>query len=79
MVGNRGRSIHRDTVISHLRERGIHYRRPVRCQVLTQRHRLERQRWGLNNRRRHNETSVQTKLKTLNLIFIFVMFLLCLL
>jgi len=52
MVGNRGRSIHRDTVINCLRERGIHCRRPARCQALTQRHRLERQRWALNNRRR---------------------------
>ena len=52
MVGNRGRSIHRDTVMNRLRERGIHCRRPARCQALTQRHRLERQRWALNNRRR---------------------------
>jgi len=37
MVGNRGRSIHRDTVINRLRERGIHCRRPARCQALTQR------------------------------------------
>jgi len=52
MVGNRGRSIHCDTVINCLRERGIHCRRPARCQALTQRHRIERQRWALNNRRR---------------------------
>ena len=52
VIGNRGQPIHRDTVINRLRERGIHCRRPVRCQALTRRHRLERQRWALNNRRR---------------------------
>ena len=52
IVGNRGRSIHRETVINRLRERVIYCRRPARCQALTQRHRLERQRWALNNRRR---------------------------
>jgi len=52
MVDNRGRSIHRNTMINRLRERGIHCRRPAQCQVLTQRHRLERQHWTLNNRRR---------------------------
>jgi len=46
MVGNRGRSIHRDTVINCLRERGIHCRRPARCQAFTQRHCFERQRWA---------------------------------
>jgi len=54
MVDNRGRSTHRDTVINRLsvRERGIHCRRHAQCQALTQRHRLERQHWALNNRRR---------------------------
>ena len=52
VIGNRGRPIHRDTVINRLRERWIHCRRPVRCQALTRRYRLERQRWALNNRRR---------------------------
>jgi len=52
MVGNSGRSLHHDTVINRLRDHGIHCRRPARCQALTQRHRLKRQRWALNNRRR---------------------------
>ena len=43
-IANRGRPIPRDTVINRLHESGIHCRRPVRCQALTQRHRLERQR-----------------------------------
>ena len=52
VVGNHGRPIHRTTVGRRLRERGIYCRRPARCQALTLRHRLERQRWALNNRRR---------------------------
>ena len=58
MIGNRGRPIHRDTVITRLRERGIQFRRPARCETLSQRHRQERQLWALNNRRRQWGTVV---------------------
>ena len=34
-IGNRGRPNHRDTMINRLHERGIHCRRPARCQGLT--------------------------------------------
>jgi len=35
VIGNCGRPIDRDTVITRLRERGIHCRRPAQCQALT--------------------------------------------
>ena len=35
VIGNRGRPIHRDTVINRFCERRIHCRRPARCQALT--------------------------------------------
>ena len=35
VIGNRGRPIHRDTVVNLFCERRIHCRRPARCQTLT--------------------------------------------
>ena len=52
VMGNRGRTISRSTVRNRLRERGISCRRPYCGPVLKQRHRIERQRWAINNRGR---------------------------
>ena len=58
VMGNRGRTISRNTVRNRLRDRGIRCRRPYHGPVLTRRHRRARQQWALNNRRRQWHTVV---------------------
>ena len=52
VLGNRGRTISRNTVRNRLREHGISCRRPLRGVILTNRHRQQRRQWATNERGR---------------------------
>ena len=58
VVGNRGRTVSRNTVKTRLRERRIFCRRPQRGVILTERHRRDRRQWAQNNVQRHWRTVV---------------------
>ena len=54
VVGNRGRTVSRNTVRNRLRERGTFCRRPQRGVILTGRHRRDRRQWAQNNVQRRS-------------------------
>ena len=54
VVGNRGRTVSRNTVRNRLRERGNFCRRPQRGVILTERHRRDRRQWAQNNVQRRS-------------------------
>ena len=58
VVGNRGRTVSRNTVRNRLRERGIFYRRPQRGVILMERRCRDRRKWAQNNVQRHWRTVV---------------------